>query len=99
MRTLMKVSIPVATGNQAVKDGSLPRTVMAFVERMKPESCYFSAEQGMRTAYFVFELEDPTQIPVIAEPFFMNLQASIALAPAMNLEEMRRGVEEAVKLR
>jgi len=71
--------------------------VMAFVEQAKPEASYFTAENGKRTAFFVFDLKDPSMIPSIAEPFFMNLNASIELSPAMNLEDMKTGVEKANK--
>jgi hypothetical protein len=63
----------------------------------KPEASYFTAEDGKRTAFFVFDLKDPTMIPTIAEPFFMNLNASIELSPVMNLEDMKAGVEKAMK--
>jgi hypothetical protein len=94
---MMKVSIPVEAGNRGVKEGILPKTVMAFVEQAKPEASYFTAENGKRTAFFVFDLKDPTMIPSIAEPFFMNLNASIELSPVMNLEDMKTGVEKANK--
>jgi hypothetical protein len=97
MRMMMKVSIPVEAGNKGVKEGLLPKTVMAFVERMKPEACYFGPEGGKRTAFFFFNLEDPTLIPTIAEPFFMNLNASIEMSPMMNLDDMKAGVEKAMK--
>jgi hypothetical protein len=94
---MMKVTIPVEAGNKGVKEGILPKTVMAFVEQAKPEASYFTAENGKRTAFFVFDLKDPSMIPSIAEPFFMNLNASIELSPAMNLEDMKAGVEKAMK--
>ena len=97
MRMLMKVSIPTDAGNRGVKEGILPRTVMAFVDQWKPEATYFTAEDGMRTALMVFDLKDPSQIPLAAEPFFNNLNAIIELKPVMNLEEMRTGVEKASK--
>ena len=73
MRMMMKVSIPVEAGNRGVKEGILPKTVMGFVEQMKPEACYFTPEGGKRTAFFFFDLTDPTMIPTAAEPFFMKL--------------------------
>ncbi|MCE9584090.1 MAG: hypothetical protein K8T20_16525 [Planctomycetes bacterium] len=97
MRMMMKVTIPVEAGNRGVKEGLLPKTVMGFVERMKPESCYFIAEGGKRTGYFFFDLKDPTLIPTVAEPFFMNLHAAIEITPAMNLDDMKAGVEKAMK--
>ena len=41
MRMMMKVSIPVEAGNRGVTEGILPKTVMGFVEQMKPE-CFRS---------------------------------------------------------
>jgi hypothetical protein len=99
MRMMMKVSIPVEAGNRAIKDGLLPKTILSFVERMKPEATYFFAENGKRTAFLVFDLQDPSMIPSVAEPFFLNLDATIELHPAMNLEDMRTGVERAMKAR
>jgi hypothetical protein len=97
MRVMMKVSIPVEAGNKAIKDGSLPKTIIGFVERMKPEASYFAPEGGKRTAFFFFDLQDPTMIPTVAEPFFGNLNASIELCPVMSLEDMKVGVEKAMK--
>jgi hypothetical protein len=97
MRMMMKVSMPVEAGNRGVKEGILPRTVMGFVEQMKPEACYFTTEAGKRTAFFFFDLADPTMIPTAAEPFFTNLNASVDLSPAMNLQDMKAGVEKAMK--
>ena len=94
---MMKVSIPVGAGNRGVKEGGLPKTVMGFVEQFKPETAFFTATGGKRTAYFVFDLKDPTMIPTAAEPFFMNLDAEIEFSPAMNLEDMKAGVEKAMK--
>jgi hypothetical protein len=96
---MMKVSIPVDGGNKGVKEGTLPKTVMGFVEQVKPEACYFTAEGGKRTAYLFFDLKDATMIPTIAEPFFMNLGAGVDLMPAMNLEDMQVGIEKAMKHR
>jgi hypothetical protein len=96
MRMMMKVSVPVESGNKGISDGTFPKTVMGFVEKFKPEATYFTAENGKRTAFFFFDLKDPTVIPSAAEPFFMNLGASIDLSPAMNLEEMKTGVARAI---
>ena len=97
MRVMMKVSIPVEAGNRGIKEGILPKTVMEFVEKMKPEACYFSPEGGKRTAFFFFDLADPTMLPSVAEPFFQNLNAGIEVSPAMNLDDMKAGVEKAMK--
>ena len=97
MRMMMKVSIPVEAGNKGVKEGLLPKTIMGFIEQMKPEAAYFVSEGGKRTGYFFFDLKDPSSLPLAAEPFFMNLNAAIDITPAMNVEDMKAGVEKATK--
>ncbi len=97
MRMMMKVSIPVEAGNKGIQDGILPKTVMEFVEKMKPEASYFTPDGGKRTAFFFFDLADPAMLPSAVEPFFINLNAGIEISPAMNLDEMKTGVEKAMK--
>lgn len=92
MRMMLKVSIPVEAGNKAIKDGSLPKTMMGFVESMKPEACYFGPDGGKRTAFFVFDMKDTTMIPTVAERFFEDLNAAIDLTPVMNLDDLKAGL-------
>ena len=99
MRMMMKVSIPVEAGNKAIADGTLPKTMMGFMETFKPEAAYFLPEAGRRTGIFFFDLADPTDIPAAAEEFFLNLNAAIELTPAMNAADMKAGVEKAMKNR
>ena len=61
------------------------------------QSSWFVAEGGERTAYFFFDLKEPSTIPSAAEPFFMNLHASIDMTPAMNFEDVTAGVDAALK--
>jgi hypothetical protein len=94
MRTLLKVLIPVEAGNKGVTDGSLPRVVQQTLEMWKPEAAYFYTENGMRAAIFVVDLQDSSQIPAIAEPFFMTLNAQVSAAPVMNAHDLRNGLEK-----
>jgi hypothetical protein len=50
-----------------------------------------------RTALIFFDLERPSQIPSVAEPFFMELDAAIEIVPAMTADDVRAGLEEASK--
>jgi hypothetical protein len=99
MRMLMKVSIPVESGNKGVAEGLLPKTITTFVDQMKPEAAYFGLDNGRRTAFFVFDMTDNAMVPSAAEPFFMNLNASIELQPVMSFEDMKSGVDRAMKKR
>jgi hypothetical protein len=93
MRTLMKVSIPVEGGNRAIKDATLGKVIGETTERIRPEASYFGLEAGKRTAYFVFDLKDASQMPSIGEPIFMALNATIELTPIMNAQDLKTGLE------
>ena len=97
MRMMLKVTIPVEAGNKAIKDGVLPRTMQSTIERLKPEAAYFLAEDGKRTAFYFFDMTDASQIPTIAEPLFMGMNAALLLVPAMNAEDLQKGLAEAAK--
>ena len=97
MRMMLKVTIPVEAGNQTIKDGTLPRAMQSTMERLKPEGAYFLAEDGRRTAMFFFNMQDASQIPAIVEPLFMGLNASIAILPVMNADDLQKGLAEAAK--
>ena len=89
MRTMMKVSIPVEAGNAAIKSGSLPTTIRKILDELQPEAAYFCSDHnGERTGIIVFDLKDPSQIPAVAEPWFLAFNASITLRPAMNAQDL-----------
>ena len=99
MRFLFKISIPVEAGNKAAKDGfSIINTIL---EQQKPEAAYFVAENGKRTGIVVMDMSDVSQLPAIAEPWFLALNASIEVTPAMNPDDLKKAtgsIQQAVKL-
>jgi len=97
MRTLLRVSLPVESGNKSVKDGALAKTIESFTKKYKPEAAYFYPEGGRRTALFVFDLADPTHIPSVAEMFFVGLDADVYMTPVMNADDLRAGLEKTKK--
>jgi hypothetical protein len=97
MRTLLKVQMDVEAANRAIKDGSWARTMERVMQELQPEAAYFTALDGKRTGLIVFDLKEPSQIPSIAEPFFMAVNASIELAPVMTLEDVQSGLERAAE--
>ena len=96
MRTMMKVTIPVEAGNAAVKNGTLPQIVGSVLEQVKAEAAYFCATDGMRSGYIVFDLKSPADIPSIAEPFFLGLNANVEFLPVMDVADMKAGVAKAM---
>ena len=92
MRMLMTVQMNTEASNHSIKDGRLPKMMEATLKELHPEAAYFTTHEGDRTAYIVFDLDEPVRMPEIAEPFFMELQAKVDWSPVMNADEMQQGV-------
>ena len=88
MLVLLKASMDVESANSAVRENRLGQLIGSILDEIKPEAVYFTAEYGMRTAYVFVDLQDASQIPRIAEPWMLALQASIEMFPVMVLEDL-----------
>lgn len=94
VRMMMKVQIDAEAGSRAIADGSLPQVIQETLGRLQPEAAYFGPEDGIRTAFIVFDLQDPSQLPSITEPIFSTLKANIRMFPVMDREDMQKGLGE-----
>jgi hypothetical protein len=88
---LLRVSIPVKAGNAAAKDGTLGPTIEGILADLKPEAAYFFADDsGQRSGSIVFDMKDPSQIPAVAEPWFLAFNAQVSLRPIMNPQDLAK---------
>jgi hypothetical protein len=94
MRVMAKITIPVEPGNRALKDGALGAVMQRSAQRWNPEAMYFTAFDGQRTAFMVFDLPDTSDIPPFAEPFFTELNAAVEIAPTMNGDDLQKGLAQ-----
>jgi hypothetical protein len=92
MRTLLKYQIAVEAGNQAVRSGKIAQVMDPLMGRLQPEAAYFFTENGKRAGFVVFDLEDPSQIPLIAEPLFQELNATVEFVPVMNQDDLQKAM-------
>lgn len=100
MRMMLRVSIPVESGNAAARSGTLGKTIQSILAELKPEAAYFSEENGERTGFIVFDMKESSELTAIAEPWFLAFNAKLTVRPAMNVEDLTAGaagVERAVK--
>ncbi len=99
MRFLVKVSFPVEAANAAAKKNGF-KVIQQILEQQKPEAAYFIADGGQRTGILIIDIAAASDIPAIAEPWFLALNASVEATPVMlpeDLEKATPAIEAAVK--
>lgn len=95
MRILLMVRLPHEAFNAAVRDGSAGRKTQAILEEIKPEAVYFTEMNGRRTAIMLVELESPSKVPALAEPWFLTFNADVEFHVVMSPEELEdAGLEQ-----
>jgi len=100
MRFLVKVTLNTETTNDLVRAGEMGATIHQILGDMETEAVYFGEEVGERTAYIFVDLDDASQIPEIAEPWFLAFDAQVEFHPVMTPEDLSRAsgsIEEAAK--
>jgi hypothetical protein len=64
----------------------------------KPEAVYFTEYDGRRGAIMVINIDDPSEVPKFAEPWFLLFNADVQFHIAMTPEELgRAGLEKVGK--
>lgn len=92
MRVMLRARLDTQISNEAINNGTLPKLMQAVAEKIKPEAAYFGPSDGGRTATFVFDMQDSSEMPSIAEPFFKELGAEIEIYPVMNTDDLQKGL-------
>jgi hypothetical protein len=91
MRIMVKFAFPVESGNSAIRDGKVEKVVRQIMEELKPEAAYFSAvDDGFRGGFVVVNIDDASQIPAFAEPFFLAFNATVKFYPVMTADDLMR---------
>ena len=94
MRMLVKAVFDTEAASEVIGRGQGAEVNRRIVERFQPEAFYAFGEDGQRAVIMVFDLADPSQIPVLTEPMFQQGKAKVTLTPCMNLEDLEKGFEE-----
>lgn len=95
MKMLLTVDFPLEPFNSLVKSGKVGEIIGRIIETIKPETAYFTEQDGKRGGIFVVDLQKPSDVPSFAEPFFLNFQASCKFRIIMSPEDLQNaGLEE-----
>lgn len=92
MRVMLRAVMDTQVSNDAVKSGRLPEIVKSLMDRLDPEAAYFGPGDGGRCCVLVFDMQDTSTLPTIAEPLFQELGARIEIHPVMNKEDLQKGL-------
>ena len=90
MHMLLHVKIPHEKFNAAVKDGTVGQKMQRILDDTKPEAVYFTEYEGRRGAIMVVDLDDPSKIPHLSEPWFVQFNADVEFHVAMTPEDLGR---------
>jgi hypothetical protein len=90
MRFMLTFRIPTEKGNELARDGTLGQTIRSVMEEIGPEAAYFGDTEGARGGYLVLNMDDASQIPAMAEPLFLGLDATVQIHPVMIPEDLER---------
>ncbi len=90
MRMLLRVSIPHERFNDEVRKGTAGQTINRILEDTKPEATYFTEMGGRRTAILIVNLDEPSRVPSIAEPWFLQFGADCEFHIVMSGDDLKR---------
>ncbi|HWC10421.1 MAG TPA: hypothetical protein VG455_04275 [Acidimicrobiales bacterium] len=95
MRMVLKATVDTEKSGRVLKEGRMQEVLGTVLERLQPEAAYFYGEQGRRNMFFVFDMQDSSQLPPITEPLFNEVGAEVYITPAMNQDDLQKGLQQA----
>ncbi|MGH9783817.1 MAG: hypothetical protein ACRD88_06485 [Terriglobia bacterium] len=100
MLFLVKVTLPVEAGNKLLRDPKWQERIQRLVRGARAKDAYFTVADGQRTMYLIVDGIESSEIPKIAEPFWLSLNASVEFIPAMSQKDFAKAsryINQAVK--
>lgn len=61
-----------------------------ILDDIKPEAAYFSERDGKRGGILVVNVDSPSDVPRLAEPWFLTFNAEVEFRIAMTAEDLGR---------
>lgn len=92
MRVMLQVAMHTEKSNQMVRDGTMGSTIEGILKKLKPEAAYFHPGNGCRGFTLVVDAPDGASLPSLAEPMWLELEATVEAIPVMNAAELAEGL-------
>ncbi len=92
MRFLVKTTMDTQIANELVKSGEM-KIVNQIIEQQKPEAVYFYEDQGVRSQILIVNIDDPSELPAIAEPWWQNFGGTVEFHPAMVPADLEKAMQ------
>ncbi len=95
MKMLLTVEFPAEPFNSLVRSAKVGELIERILDTIKPETAYFTEQDGKRGGFFVVDVQTPADVPSFAEPFFLNFQAECKFRILMSPEDLHKaGLDE-----
>jgi hypothetical protein len=88
MRVIMLVQFPIEPFNTATRNGAVGAKMKQILDDLKPEAAYFTERDGRRGGIFVVDMQKASDIPRLAEPWFLSFNAEVEFRIAMTPEDL-----------
>ena len=95
MRMLIRAKLDTEKASRLLQEGRMQDVLGPIMENLQPEAAYFYEEGDKRAMFLVFDMEDSSQIPSVVEPLFTEAGAELHLTPAMNQDDLQKGLQQA----
>lgn len=96
MKMLLMVECPNEPFNSLARAGKVGEVIERILESIKPEAAYFTEQDGKRGAVFLVDVQEPSDVPAFAEPFFLNFNATCKFRIVMSPQDLQKAGLEAL---
>ena len=78
-----------------MRDGSAGERIAKIMDDLKPEAVYFTERDGKRGGVMIIDVASPSDVPRIAEPFFLTYNAEVRFHVCMTPDDLAKaGLED-----
>ena len=90
MKMLLTVEFPPEPFNTLIRSGKVGERIRGILDTIRPELAYFTEQDGKRGGIFVVDVQKPSEVPVFAEPFFLQFNAECKFRVLMSPEDLQK---------